>query len=212
MLNQSCIRKQESCRHTVHELRHPHSPASNPDQHCHHPLSAIPPPRCLRGHPSHTATKACSRPTSREPSSNTSRGGAICDTTALLPQRHASLVLWFSWESRGLSTIASAWLTALCSRQSLRPERERQFTFWKHTKGFSKWQPDLYSTLEGQDVQQLRDQQQRELRIAKRKPYETWSTLTRILRGCSYTGAAHVRYVTFERSQKQQSLLSDMST
>lgn len=84
-------------QHTIRRLHHPHNPAPPPDQHSHHAFSSLPPPRCLRGHPSHTATKARTRPASHEPPSDTTRGSTIRNTTALLPQRYTPLVTRFRW-------------------------------------------------------------------------------------------------------------------
>lgn len=80
-------------QHTIHRLHHPHNPAPPPDQHSHHPFTALPPSRRLRGHPPHAATKARPGSASHESPSNTPRGSTICNTTALLPQRHTSLII-----------------------------------------------------------------------------------------------------------------------
>lgn len=80
-------------QHTIRRLHHPHNPAPPLDQYSHHPFTTLPPPRCLRGHPSHTATEIRAGSSSHEPSGNTTRRSTICNTTALLPQRHTPLVL-----------------------------------------------------------------------------------------------------------------------
>ena len=79
-------------QHTICGLHHPHNPAPPADQRRHHTFSPLPPPRCLRGHPSHTATKARPGPASHESPSDTTRGSTIRNTAALLTQRHTPLV------------------------------------------------------------------------------------------------------------------------
>ena len=81
----------------LRRLRHPHSPASSPDQHSHNPFSSLPPPGRLRGHPSNAATKARPGSASYEPPSNTTRGSTICNTATLFPQRYTSFVIRLSW-------------------------------------------------------------------------------------------------------------------
>lgn len=82
-------------QHAIRRLHNPHNPDPPPDQHRHHTFSSLSPSRRMRGHPSHTATKARPGSASHEPPSNTTRGSTICNTATLLPQRHTSLVLRF---------------------------------------------------------------------------------------------------------------------
>lgn len=84
-------------QHALRELHHPHNPASPPYKYGNHPVSSLPPPGRLRGHPAHTATKARSRSTPHEPPSNTTRRSTIRNSTTLLPQRNTPLLLWLRW-------------------------------------------------------------------------------------------------------------------